>query len=112
MQAVSAGTVRSKHYSQALSGGAWTATQNGTMYYTGTGGRVWVTQSYQGYQGSHRCFVNYSVGFSVSLQGCYDTGDTITRRLEQSYYVQPAKLPVGWSAGSVMYAHSSGNTSY
>lgn len=110
VESVLAGAVQSKHYSQALTGAAWTTTQNGTFYYNGS--RAWITNAYLGYTGSHNCFVNYSAGFGLSLQGCSEWGDNTYRGVNQSWYVQPLNTPIGWSAGSTMYVHSNGATSW
>lgn len=108
--AVATGAVRSKRYSQSLTGAAWTATQSGTFYYDGQ--RVWVGSAYRGRTGSHHCNVNYAVGFGLSLQNCSESGSNTQRNMYQSWYVSPLKVGVGWSAGSTIYLHRAGHTSY
>lgn len=104
--AIRAGSVESRAYSQSLTGLAWTATQDGIFYFNGD--RAWVSDTYLGYTGTHNCAVNYSVGFSVSLQSCGESGDYTTRALNQSYYVQPLNAPIGWSAGSTTHVYANG----
>lgn len=77
---VSARATTSAHWSQFQTGIAYTQTQNGIFYWNGS--RVWVTQTYGGYTGSHRCFNNYSVApWSVSNIGTSDSGSTSVRNL-------------------------------
>lgn len=108
--AVAAGSVRSKRYSQVLTGAAWTATQSGTFYFDGQ--RVWVGSTYRSRTGSHHCNVNYSAGFGLSLQNCSESGSNTQRSMYQSWYVSPLKIGVGWTAGSTVHLHRSGHTSY
>ncbi|MCY7288276.1 MAG: hypothetical protein LH624_08520, partial [Cryobacterium sp.] len=51
INATTSSAVRTNTWSQFTTGGAYTNTQNGRFYYNGT--RVWVTQSYLGYNGNH-----------------------------------------------------------
>ncbi len=71
-------SVSSNHWSQFTTGGTYTNTQNGTFYYNGS--RVWVTQTYLGYTGSHQCFNNYAIPPSgISNISKSDTGSTSVR---------------------------------
>jgi hypothetical protein len=108
--AASAGAVQSKHYSQALTGVAWTTTQSGTFYYDGS--RAWISSTYAGRTGTHNCEVNYNVGFDLALQGCTEWGDTTYRGVKQSWNVSPVKAPLGWTASSTLYVHNNGSTSW
>lgn len=83
--AAAAATIRSNHYSQFVTGGAYTVTQNGTFYYDGT--RVWVGTSYAGKKGTHRCFLNYAYGVSIANTECSESGTTGRRDMYYSWNV-------------------------
>lgn len=95
--AVATGTVKSRGYSQKVNNLTDSETQSGTFYYDGS--RVWVTSSYRGLAGSHRCTVDWSVGYSVSLQGCYESGTTNVITLSQQWLFTPFVngFPLSWS---------------
>jgi hypothetical protein len=95
--AVVAGTVKSRTYSQQVNNLTDSETQAGTFYYDGT--RAWVTSSYRGVVGSHRCTVNWSVGYSIALQGCYESGSSSVLTLSQQWLFTPFVngFPVSWS---------------
>jgi hypothetical protein len=81
-----AGTVKSKSYSNFISGGVYTVTQSGTFYYNGT--RVWVTKAYLGYDGSQTCVANYFVPpWKVSNFEKSDTGSTTVRTVRCNFDV-------------------------
>jgi hypothetical protein len=103
-------TVRSKSYSNFITGLSYTVTQNGTFYYNGS--RVWVTQTYLGRNGSQFCVANYAVPpWSVSNFSKSDTGSTTVRTVRCSFDVNQAGLIVTnrtlvaklTSSGSVTY---------
>lgn len=101
-----AGTVRSKAYSQSQNNITDQETQSGTFYYDGA--RVWVTTAYRGYTGTHRCVVNWAVGYGVSLEACNEGGTTTQRNLYQSWAFTP--LNVGtWTETYTMHVNSSGS---
>jgi hypothetical protein len=108
--AVVAGTVKSRAYSQAINNGTDSETQNGTFYYDGV--RAWVTSSYRGVAGSHRCAVNWTVGYSVALQGCFESGSTSERVLSQQWLFTPFfnGFPLSWSETYSMHVNATGQT--
>lgn len=95
--AVISGTVKSRGYLQQVNNLTDSETQTGTFYYDGS--RVWVTSTYRGLAGSHRCTVDWSVGYSVALQGCYESGSTSAITLAQQWLFTPFVngFPVSWS---------------
>jgi hypothetical protein len=107
---VAAGTVKSRDYSQAINNGTDSETQNGTFYYDGV--RAWVTSSYRGVVGSHRCAVNWTVGYSVALQGCFESGSTSDRVLSQQWLFTPFfnGFPLSWSETYSMHVNATGQT--
>lgn len=98
--AVTLGTVKSRTYIQTV-GSVMVESQNGTFYYDGT--RVWVTESYRGFTGSHRCQVERAALALVALQNCYETGSTASKKLSQQWLftvsaeVLGVNIPVSWS---------------
>lgn len=90
-------TIRSAHWSQATTGVVYTQTQNGTAYWNGS--RVWVTQTYQGRNGSHACFTNYVVPpWSIKNIDKSDSGSTTQRTLRCGWNVMQAGiLETSWS---------------
>lgn len=107
--AAAAGTVRSKHYSKFVTGGAYTVTQNGTFYYDGS--RAWATKPYRGYQGTQNCFVNYAVGASITTNSCSDSGTNARRDMWYRYTVSVAfkgsPVSYGYSLKQSLYANGS-----
>ncbi|WP_349865478.1 hypothetical protein [Leifsonia sp. WHRI 6310E] len=97
--------VSSNHWSQFVTGAAYTQTQNGTFYYNGS--RVWVTQSYSGYTGSHTCFTNYVVvGWTISNVSKSDSGSTTSRNLYCGWNVnQPAWITTSWSMTATVHTN-------
>lgn len=97
LEAAPRATVRSAHWSQFVTGAAYTNTQDGTFYWDGS--RVWVTQSYSGYRGTHRCFTNYVLaGWQVTNISKSDTGSTTSRSLYCGWnVVQPMWITTSWS---------------
>ncbi len=103
LQASTRGTVRSNHWSQFVTGIAYTNTQDGTFYYDGS--RVWVTQTYAGKKGSHRCFSNYVISpYAITNISKSDSGSTTSRSLKCSWNVKQAGLPIvtSWSMTAVV----------
>ena len=96
-KAVALGTVRSRTYLQQINNITDSETQTGTFYYDGV--RAWVTQPYRGFVGTHRCQIDWAVGFSVSPQNCYESGSSSVRILSQQWLMTPffAGVPVSWS---------------
>lgn len=83
--------VSSNHWSQFVTGAVYTQTQNGTFYYNGS--RVWVTQTYSGYTGSHACFTNYVVPpWGISNIAKSDSGSTTARNLYCGWNVDQAGI--------------------
>jgi hypothetical protein len=91
------GTLRSRTYSQQRNNITDSETQSGTFYYDGT--RAWVATSYRGVSGSHRCSLDWAAGYSVALQGCFDTGSTSQRTIAQQWLFTPFVngFPLTWS---------------
>lgn len=96
-KAVAAGAVKSRYYSQQMNHITDSETQSGTFYYDGS--RAWVTSSYRGFTGSHRCMIDWAVGFGVSPQNCYESGSSSERVLSQQWLMRPflSGFPVSWS---------------
>ncbi|AGW41432.1 low-affinity phosphate transporter lipoprotein transmembrane [Leifsonia xyli subsp. cynodontis DSM 46306] len=97
--------VSSNHWSQFVTGVAYTQTQKGTFYYNGS--RVWVTQRYSGYNGSQTCFTNYVVtGWTISNVSKNDTGSTTSRNLYCGWNVnQPAWITTSWSMTATVHTN-------
>ncbi len=95
--AVAAGTVKSRFYLQQMNHITDSETQSGTFYYDGS--RAWVTSTYRGFTGSHRCMIDWAVGFGVSPQNCYESGSSSERVLSQQWLMSPFLngFPVSWS---------------
>lgn len=107
---VASSTVRSKSYSNFITGLSYTVTQNGTFYYNGS--RVWVTQTYLGSTGSQFCVANYAVPpWSVSGFSKSDTGSTTVRTVRCSFNVNQAGLIVT-NRALVAKPTSSGSVTY
>ncbi|MDQ4503138.1 hypothetical protein [Sinomonas sp. ASV322] len=79
LQAAALGAVYSKHFSWYTTAGVYTVTHNGTFYYNGW--KAWVGEYYDGYQGYHSCFVNYSSVVSIGNQDCAEAGNAFERDL-------------------------------
>lgn len=96
-RAVAAGTVKSRFYLQQMNHITDSETQSGTFYYDGS--RAWVTTAYRGVTGSHRCMIDWAVGFGVSPQNCYESGSSSERVLSQQWLMSPFLngFPVSWS---------------
>jgi len=96
-KAVAAGTVKSRFYLQQMNHITDSETQSGTFYYDGS--RAWVTSTYRGFTGSHRCMIDWAVGFGVSPQNCYESGSSSERVLSQQWLMSPFLngFPVSWS---------------
>ncbi|MEY3846278.1 MAG: hypothetical protein RJA66_545 [Actinomycetota bacterium] len=107
-QAVTAGTVKSRYYSQQMNHITDSETQSGTFYYDGV--RAWVTSSYRGFSGSHRCMIDWAVGFGVSPQNCYESGSTSERVLYQQWLMTPFLhgFPVSWSETYTLRVNAAG----
>jgi hypothetical protein len=107
-QAVTAGNVKSRYYSQQMNHITDSETQSGTFYYDGV--RAWVTSSYRGFSGSHRCMIDWAVGFGVSPQNCYESGSTSERVLYQQWLMTPFLLgfPVSWSETYTLRVNAAG----
>lgn len=109
-QAALRATIYSKHYSWATTGGSYTVTHNGTFYYDGS--RAWVGVSYQGYTGSHNCFLNYSVGLTITNEACTESGGTSSRTLYYQWRVTwPFNVPPSYSVSNTGYVYANGTTS-
>ena len=95
--AVVAGAVKSRPYSQQVNNITDSETQSGVFYYDGV--RAWVTTTYRGTTGSHLCFLDWAVGYSAALQGCYETGSSSERTLSQRWLFTPFVngFPLSWS---------------
>lgn len=103
-------TVRSKTYSNFITGLSYTVTQSGVFYYNGS--RVWVTQTYLGSTGSQNCVANYAVPpWSVSGFSKSDTGSTTVRTVRCSFNVNQAGLIVT-NRALVAKPTSSGSVTY
>ena len=105
LEASAVAAVSSSHWSQFSSGITYTNTQNGTFYWNGS--RVWVTQSYGGYTGTHRCFNNYTVtGWQIQNIEKSDSGSTTQRVLYCGWsVVQPTLITTGWSMTAYVNAN-------
>ncbi|UAJ80891.1 hypothetical protein IT072_07760 [Leifsonia sp. ZF2019] len=97
--------VSSNHWSQFVTGAAYTQTQNGTFYYNGS--RVWVSESYAGYRGSHACFTNYVVWpWSISNVAKSEWGGTSSRSMNCTWNVgQPGYLTTSWGMTATVYSN-------
>ena len=104
--ATAAGTVKGKGYAQVFNNLTDRETQSGYMYWDGA--RVWVTQSYRGYQGNHQCLVSYAIGYTVENKACSDTGSTTRRTLTAQWLLTVVATPISWTEVRTMYATSSG----
>lgn len=106
--AVASGTVKSRAYSQSINNLTDSETQNGTFYYDGV--RAWVTTPYRGVVGSHRCYVNWAVGYALALQGCFESGSTSERVLSQQWLFTPFinGFPVSWSETYSIHVNAAG----
>jgi hypothetical protein len=99
--AVSLGTVRSRTYYQQVVNLSNTESQSGTLYYDGT--RVWVSETYRGFTGSHRCQIERASIFSVTPQNCYESGSSSRKTLSQQWLFTvtvnagAVSLPFSWS---------------
>jgi hypothetical protein len=107
-RAVAAGTVKSRFYLQQVNHITDSETQSGTFYYDGS--RAWVTSTYRGVTGSHRCMIDWTVGFGVSPQNCYESGSSSERALSQQWLMSPflSGFPVSWSETYTLRVNSSG----
>lgn len=107
-RAVTAGTVKSRAYLQQMNHITDSETQSGTFYYDGA--RAWVISSYRGSTGSHRCMIDWAVGFSVAPQNCYETGTLNERGLSQQWLMTPLLngFPVSWSETYTMHVNATG----
>jgi hypothetical protein len=94
--AVNAGTVRSKAYRQEQINGADKESQYGTFYYDGA--KVWISASYRGVKGSHKCVSDYAVGLDVSLVECADSGGTYDRTIyaKWRFSIIHKVVPINW----------------
>jgi len=97
--------VSSNHWSQFVTGAAYTQTQNGTFYYNGS--RVWVSESYAGYRGSHTCLTNYVVWpWSISNIAKSEWGGTGSRSMNCTWNVgQPGYLTTSWGMTATVYSN-------
>lgn len=110
LAAAAANPIKSNHWSQFTTGGAYTQTQNGTFYYNGL--RVWVTQPYSGYTGSHSCFTNYVVWpWAISNVSKSESGSTTTRNLKCGWNVKQPKILLTTYAEMTANLHSNGTIS-
>jgi hypothetical protein len=107
-RAVTAGAVKSRAYSQQMNHITDSETQSGIFYYDGA--RAWVTSSYRGSTGSHRCMIDWAVGFGVSPQNCYETGTLSERALSQQWLMTPVLngFPVSWSETYTVRVNAAG----
>jgi hypothetical protein len=94
--AVALATVLSKSYSQNVNSITDSVTQYGRFYYNGT--RAWVGTSYSGYRGTHFCKLDWSVGYSIQIVGCTESGGTAYRNLHMQWHYSAfvSGFPVQW----------------
>jgi hypothetical protein len=106
-----AGSVKTKTYSQFTTGGTYTVTQNGRFYYDGA--KVWVGTTYRGVQGTHSCFVNYSVAVSLANDYCSESGTTTTRYMKYGWTVTllVKGFPVAYGYSMTANLYSNGTAS-
>jgi hypothetical protein len=107
-KAVAAGTVKSRFYLQQMNHITDSETQSGTFYYDGS--RAWVTSTYRGFTGSHRCMIDWAVGFGVAPQNCYESGSSSERVLSQQWLMSPFLngFPVSWSETYTLRVNATG----
>ncbi|MGO4454636.1 hypothetical protein [Arthrobacter sp. RAF14] len=105
--AATAGAVQSRHWSQFTTGGAYTRTQNGTMFFNGS--EVWVTEVRHGYQGSHNCFTNYTVEVNISDRACNESGALNFRVMNSIWNVNLNGTPITYDASMQATVRANGS---
>ena len=107
-RAAAAGTVKSRFYLQQGNHITDSETQSGTFYYDGS--RAWVTSTYRGLTGTHRCMIDWTAGFGVTAQNCFESGSSSERVLSQQWLMSPFLngFPVSWSEAYTLRVNSVG----
>lgn len=103
--AVVAGTVTSRYFKQTVVHGTDQETQSGIFHFNGA--RAWI-QTYAGYTGSHRCWVNYTVGYSVSVTSCVGGASGNPSTVRMGLQVKPFNAPISWNEDHYVYLRPNG----
>ncbi|AJM77284.1 hypothetical protein C5C66_03370 [Rathayibacter toxicus] len=109
MDATADGGVQKREYSQQMNNITDAETQHGTFYYDGD--KVWVTETYKGFSGTHMCEVNWAVGYTVNIVACGDSGSQTQRDLNATWAfgIGVKGSPVGWNETYTIHVGNDGN---
>lgn len=108
--AAAAGTIYYTQYSQTISQITDQERQYGTFYFNGS--KAWVTVTYAGYTGDHRCTLDYAAGYGVSLTDCSDNAWGSGRSERMSWIMSPLGLPISWTETYEARLAANGGISY
>lgn len=100
-----AGTVTSKYFKQTVVHGTDQETQSGVFYYNGS--KAWI-QTYAGSTGSHRCWVNYAVGYTIDVVACDGGAAGNPARARMGLKVTTPGLPITWNEEHFVSLHANG----
>ena len=110
VSAAAAGIVYGRPFSQTIAQITDQETQNGYLYYDGS--YSWVKSYYRGYRGSHSCWVNYAVGYSIEMTQCDDWGvrsSTNAAHMGMTVHLLGTAFPVSWHEDYYVYISRTGS---